>query len=991
VQGHPWLVVVLLAGVLLPAIYSVALFSPTLIVHEDSILHLPVLSHVRNAPHILSRDFLLFTSGQFRPLSYLLLAVARTFVAPEKVFFWHVWLLGFHVANTVLVFAIARHFTQRMTVALVAAGVFALHPLGTVIVNDINQFHMLLGLTLSLGALKAYLSFSRNGSKALYSVAVGLFVLAVVTARPALCLGLILVAYEMLYKQTAIKRALLRLVPFALIPLFLLPLRAWCTPHPLHYKYVTVYKGLFWHGVLSVTGATRQYAGGLVLTRGIPLVLHDIVEKVYRWGDAKFLFWAAFNLVLIVGAVLALARKHWPALGILIIYIAMIPYASVAYNRVDDYVSWSYLYLPAAGLGLLAAGLYELLLRIRSRHLRRGSTVALLAIVLFFAGRSVQLNLYTRTPLTYWKHVFEMDERSETALIETGKAYLAEGQLPAALHYFFAPMLEDFKHPCLAMARYYLAMARGCYERQEYQRSKEYLLASAIHLRAGSTETKMGLILEDHCEVAGELLLEAGALDHAEENFGKVLMVNPFNARAMTGLAQAWFLKGFVAEAHRMLERARAIAPDDKNITLTRAAFAEKERQWRDNPQPFTIAPPDPHWLRYVLTQMRSPSFRGEIVALSDTVDPNDAVIQLEAIICFLIDEDYAAAAKQIVPSTGKTRADMVLHGLSGNAYACAVVSQALAYAGDLERALQVGLRAVTLDKNSTLAWEGLALAFSRQEKPDATSQEIMDAIARYPSSASMLYYNLGLDKRRAGKDQQAAELFDKAVKAQPNNVEALQALGEVLVKLGQSERAIEALEKALAMKPGEAKTHANLGWAFRDKGRHVEAAEALSTAVQLDPKSPLYHSDLGVALARLNRQKEAQREYLRAIELDPTSVNAHYNLANLLARTGNLPEAAREYHEVTKIQPDHPHAHFALGWVLYRLKKIDEAIEEFQEGLQHNPNLADAYAALITLYCKKGEYGLAWDVVKRAEDLGLSIDPDVLATLRRVSSDEER
>jgi tetratricopeptide (TPR) repeat protein len=987
-QGHPWLFAVVLSALVVAATYSVSLSSTTFILHEKSNLRLPVLSHVRNVPHILSRDFLLFSSGQFRPLSYLLLSVLRTFVAPENAFFWHLWLLGFHVVNAVLVFAIARHFTQRMAAALMAAAVFALHPLGTVIVNDVNQFHILLGLTLFLGASKAYLSFSRSADRTSYWLAVFLFALALITARPALFLVLILLAYEVLYRRSPLGRTLLRMIPFVLLPVALVLLCHSCTPHPLHYKYVSLYKGLAWHGLFSVTGATGQYASGLLLTRGIPLVLHDIVEKIYRWGNPKFLFWGGLNLVLIVAAVLALIKKLWLALGILIIYIAMIPFASVAYNRVEDYVSWSYLYFPAAGLGLFAAGLYDLLLRARSRLQRDIFAAIFIAVVLFFTARSVQLNWYTRTPLAYWNHVAEMNQNSPTALVEVGRAYLATGQVPMALHYFFAPTLKDFKVPCLAMAQYYLAMARGCYERRELPRAKQYLLASAIHLRAGSTETKIGLILEDNSEVAGQLLLEAGALDHAEENFGKVLMVDPFNTTAMTGLAQAWFLKGFVAEAHRMLERARAIAPDDKNVALTRQTFAENEQQWGDNPQPFTIVPPDPNWLRYVLTQMRTPTLRQEIVALSDTVDPNDAVIQLEAVICLLIDERYDAAAKELVPSTGKTRADMVLHGLSGNAYACAVVSRALALAGDAQRAIQVGLRAITLDNTSTLAWEGIALAFSQQESPDVTSQEIMNAIAQHPASASKLFYNLGLDKAQAGKNQEAADLFERAVKAQPSNVEALQALGEVLVKLGQPDRAAETLTKAIQINPGEAKTHANLGWAFRDQGKHLEAAQALRTAVQLDPNSPLYHSDLGVALARLNKQEEAKQEYLRAIELDPNSVNAHYNLGNLLARAGSLPEAIREYRQVIKIRPEHAHAHFTLGSVLYRQKKIDEAIAEFQEGLRQDPKIADAYSALTTLYCEKGEYDKAWDTVQRAHDVGLEIDPDTLAALKKASPD---
>jgi tetratricopeptide (TPR) repeat protein len=967
-QDHPWLTACVLSAIVLTGIYSVCLGARTLILHEDSVLRLPVLSHVRNVPHILSRDFLLFSSGQFRPLGYVLLAVARTFVPAESPLFWHLWLVGFHIVNSVLVFGIARHFTQRIGAALIAGAVFGLHPLSTVIVNDVNQFHMLLGLTLSLGSLKAYLSFSRKGRNGLYVAAVCLFALAVVTARAALFLGVVLLAYEVLYERRGLKVALFRVSPFAVIPLSLLPLWVRYSPHPLHYKYVAMAKGSFWHGLFSVTGATGNYAGGLVLTKGIPLVLQDVVEKIYRWDSAKFLLWGAFDLLLLTAATVALRKKWWGALGILLLFVAMIPYVSVAYNRVIDYVSWSYLYFPVAGSALFVAWAYERLARARRRLVSAGIGAIFVALLLFLGGRSLELNLFARAPLPYWKHIADMNETSPTALYETGKAYLARGELPAGLHYLFAPMVEDVKCPCLAMARHYL-------EEGNY-------LAAAIHLRFGSIQEKTGIVLEEYCLAAGELLLAWGALDHAEENFGNVLMVNPFNTTAMTRLGQVWFLKGFVGEAHRILERARSLAPGDKSIALAQKELREMEQSRRDNLQPVTVTPPKPDWLRYLLTQVRSPAFRKEIVSLSETADLNDGVIQLEAMISLLEDKEYKAAAR---------KARTVLFSLSGNVYACAAASRAFSLAGDVGRGVELGLRAVTLDTQSNLAWGSLALALALQDKPDATARRFVKAVEEQPAAASIFYHNLGLQKRRMGNNREAADLFQKSLKAEPNNVEVLQNLGDVFLQLGRYDEAIEALQKAVALNPSNAETHANLGAALLSRGKNEEGVQALKTAVELDPKDAVYHNDLGAGLARLGREAESTQEFRRAVELDPRLARARCNLANSLARVGNLPEAAEHYREAIKIAPQFRRVHFGLGTVLHRMGKVDGAISEYQEEIRCDPDFADAYSNLVTLYCKKGNYDAASDVAKRAEQRGLKLDPDVLATLRKAPRDDEK
>ncbi|MDP2897427.1 MAG: tetratricopeptide repeat protein [bacterium] len=971
-RARPWFLLAVSTAVTLSAIYSVALFSPTFISSEDSVLRLPVLAHAGNIPHILSRDFLLFSSGQFRPLGYVLLAFARTFVSADSVFFWHIWLLTFHMANALLVFAIVRHFTPKLSVGLTAAAVFALHPLCTVIVNDINQFHILFGLTLSLCCLKSYLSFSRTRKKYYYAAAVVLFFLGCVTARLSHPLGVILLGYELAYRRSGLKHSLLRMLPFAVIPLLLLPFWLWRTPHPLHYKYVAVFKGSFWHGLFSVTGATRQYAGGLLLTRGIPIVLHETVRQIYRWSDSQFLLWAGMNAALVVGATVALVKKQWAAVGILLVYVAMIPYASVAYNRVPQYVSWSYLYLPVAGLALFLAGMHELAQRSRLRHLRTGIQTALLGFILFLGWRTVQLNARGRSPLTYWNYVSALNEESQTALYETGKAYLAEGRLPLALHYFFAPMVKEVKYPCLAMARYYCRQGNP--------------LASAIHLRLGSVEQKTGMILEDQCEVAAELLLSGGALDHAEENYGKILMVNPFHVDAMLGLAQTWFLKGFVAEAHRMLERALALAPKDPRVSQLREAFREQESIQRTDMQPLRIRPPEPDFLRYILTQVRTPSLRREIVALSDVADPNDAVIQLEALICLLEDKNYEAAVKDPVPPTGKTRAEMVLFGLSGNAYACAVVCRGFALAGEVERAVGLGMHAVSLDRTNNLAWSSLALAMGMQDKPDAAIQKFSQSLAQNPATAATFYYNLGLQKKQLGKDAEAVSALQEAIKAQPAHVEALQALGDVFLRLERFDEAIRILQKAVALNPASAETQANLGQAFLRQGKNAEALVSLAKAIELNPQSALFHSDMGVALERLNKQQEAAEEYRRAISLNPNLVNAHHNLGNLCVKMGNIPEAVREYREAIRIMPAHKSAHLSLGWVLYRQGETDEAIREIEEGLRHNPTFAPGYEMLIKIYCDKGALKEAWEVVKRAKALGIQVDPDTMATLKRLS-----
>ncbi|MGC9329381.1 MAG: hypothetical protein ACP5I1_17230, partial [Candidatus Hinthialibacter sp.] len=118
---HPWGVEAAVIVLALSAIYSFSMHAPTMIVHEESMLNLPLLAHPRNIPTIASTDFMLFTSGQYRPVSYMALSIVRLFVSADNVVFWRGWLLMFHGLNALLVLGIVRHFTESRGAGLATA------------------------------------------------------------------------------------------------------------------------------------------------------------------------------------------------------------------------------------------------------------------------------------------------------------------------------------------------------------------------------------------------------------------------------------------------------------------------------------------------------------------------------------------------------------------------------------------------------------------------------------------------------------------------------------------------------------------------------------------------------------------------------------------------------------------------------------------------------------------------------------------------------
>jgi tetratricopeptide (TPR) repeat protein len=909
----------LLAGGLL-ATFGWSLNAPTFIAHEASILRLPLLAWWKNLPLIFSRDFLVFTDGQFRPLSYALLAVVRTFVGAENLLFWHVWLLAFHGLNAILVFLVVRHFSKRLWSAGLAAVLFGFHPLSSVVVNRIDHFHYVLGLSFYLGALCCYLAFARLPRRGPYIAAVGLFVLGLLTSKVVFTLPIMLLAYEVLYRRSGARTVLMRLLPYAGFILILSPFWLFYKPHPLHYMYIDFPAGTLWNSFFSVVGTTGWYLRGLLLGWDIPVVFHEVVERIYGITHWKFLLWGMVDLGILIGAGWALLRKRWAGLGVVLGFGAMLPFASTAWNGVEDYVSWAYLYVPSVGLALLVGGLADWLWPSSWRSLQAGMLGVLCLVVLFYGTQQVRLNIASRSAEGYWRRVLGLNPSSETASVELGKAYLDQGETAQAFRFLFSPAVKQIQTSCLAMSRYYCVQGE--------------LLAAAIHLGMVGRE-KTGLRFQGYEMRAADLFYAVGAPDYAEEALGRTLMADPYNLAAMERMAQVLALKGYVPAAERLMARALEIAPSHPGGGRMRTMLEGLQNASEISESPRMVHPPEPGWLRYVIQGMRDPRLRETIIQSSEH-HRNDPVIQMEAGVC-------------LVKAGQKTRAlsklDFAVQALSSCAYPWAMKCWAAAEAGAYEEAEEAGQRAQELDPSSPTVHGVLGF--------------LSGTLARDPKDPA---YRHKLD--------QAIKHYRQAIQLEPRYATGHNNLGNLLVDQGRSEKAIEYFRHALRIKPDYAEAHNNLGTALARQGESEEAIVHFRQALRSRPDFAEAHSNLGIALARQGESEEAIVHFRQALRSRPDFAEAHGNVGIALARQGESEEAIHHLQQALRIKSDYPEAWNGLVMVLMGQRRFGEVIRVLRERLARAPdNLSVALRlAWLLATCPEPDLRNGSEAVRLAE-----------------------
>jgi predicted O-linked N-acetylglucosamine transferase (SPINDLY family) len=229
------------------------------------------------------------------------------------------------------------------------------------------------------------------------------------------------------------------------------------------------------------------------------------------------------------------------------------------------------------------------------------------------------------------------------------------------------------------------------------------------------------------------------------------------------------------------------------------------------------------------------------------------------------------------------------------------------------------------------------------------------------------------------GRLNEALPLYQRALAADPNHVEALTLAGGALTQAGQIETALQLLQRAVQLKPNSPQAFAHLGAAWRRAGRPANATAAFERALSLDakladahlgyanllletgkaeqalshfdaalaqqPRNALAHCNRGAALQMLKRHDDALAAFDRAVAAAPSMPEAHANRGNTLRELGRAEEALASCDKALASRPAYLGAMIFRGYALLELNRNDDALQAFQVAQQ--TNAADSRGAI--------------------------------------------
>ncbi len=502
---------------------------------------------------------------------------------------WRLWgakPLGYHLINVLLHAASALLWWRvlaRLKVpgAWLAAAVFAVHPVNVESVAWVTERKNTLAMFFYALSLLGYLGFEDTGRRRWYGVALGAFMLALLSKTAPAPLPLVLLGLAWWRRGRVEHRDLWRSVPFFAVALVLGLVTIWFQYHRSIGTEI-VRADTF---VARVAGA--GWAVWFYLWKAMLPVNLMFVYPRWHIATTNLLSFVPGLLVVAGFVVCWFYRRQWGkpvlvALGYFVLMLLpVLGFLNISffrYSLVADH--WQY-FAILGPIALLVAGVLAALRRWQGNlpPLVQGSAAGLL-LVMLGALTWRQCGMYQDME-TLWRRTIDQNPKAVLAYHNLGFVLLQKGNLDDGIGYLREALALD---PGLVEAHYNLGKAllqrnqpdaaiaefRAALDIQPDHAFARNNLAMTLLQKGQSQEAyaQFQAVLEKHPDDAlahfnlGNFLYDRGQLDEAIQHFQKAVDAQPRFAAAQNALGNALLALARVDEAVAHLQKALEVVPN---------------------------------------------------------------------------------------------------------------------------------------------------------------------------------------------------------------------------------------------------------------------------------------------------------------------------------------------------------------------------------------------------------------------------------------------
>ena len=377
--------------------------------------------------------------------------------------------------------------------------------------------------------------------------------------------------------------------------------------------------------------------------------------------------------------------------------------------------------------------------------------------------------------------------------------------------------------------------------------------------------------LADHPQVIlinANILRMQGNYQQAIEQASRIQQPKTNRESALLLIAQATLQRDGLDATLASLEQSLLEIPDSKRLRLQLARqWSEKDiERSRSELNKLVEQFPDDHRLNYSLAMINA-----QMGALDKAIE----LLQKLTGIAEHRDNAYFQLGQLLEKKNNSEQAITHYQQVKGGEhYSVAIAAQVRLFAAtdrnDELQALIKQLLAQQPDNAVNIYLTAVGILADSQQLPQALVL-LNQAMAEFPDNTP-LTYNRALIHEQSGDAVAAHQDFRAIIAREPNNAEALNALGYSLTNNStRYQEAYQLINKAAELEPDNAAILDSLGWALFRLQRHNEALPHLRRAFELFP-DPEVAAHLGEVLWAMGNRKDALDIWQKSLDDNPTS-----------------------------------------------------------------------------------------------------------------------
>jgi tetratricopeptide (TPR) repeat protein len=211
----------------------------------------------------------------------------------------------------------------------------------------------------------------------------------------------------------------------------------------------------------------------------------------------------------------------------------------------------------------------------------------------------------------------------------------------------------------------------------------------------------------------------------------------------------------------------------------------------------------------------------------------------------------------------------------------------------------------------------------------------------------------LGTAYSELGRRKEARAQFDLVLKDDPQSVQGLIGMANLLVEEGRTDDVIALCKRTLSLDERNSQAHTLLGEAYASRREPEAALPHFEKAVEIQPKLTRNRLNLAGALIEVRQHGRAEALLNEIVKEYPKFPFAHFNLGLLYDEQRRFEEARSAYAAEVSAYPQHFKARFNLGKVLFQLGDHAGSLEQMREVVRLAPRQPEGTSSWPAASCR--------------------------------------